>query len=120
MSNRIERPEGTAEPQALDADVPRSAPREVNNTVVDQLMTAAFGRPRNPRSKEYTDGSRALLERKVNSVPLKCPYRMGTVQADAWFAGTDEGHLIWRDFQSSTQASEMGDTTGSDSHVKDK
>lgn len=109
MTNRIERLEGTVK-----------RPMEVNNTVVEQLMASAFGRPRYPRSEEYTDGCRALLERKVNGVPLKCPYRMGTVQADAWFSGTDEGHLIWKDFDVTAQAREFGHTPGSDSHVNSK
>jgi hypothetical protein len=104
MSKSIERLRGTAQTKALDANRGSPAPREVNNTIVDGLMTAAFGRPRDARSNEYMQGCRALLERKVNSVPLKCPYRMGTVQADAWFAGTDEGHLIWSDFQRSAKA----------------
>ena len=117
MTIRIERPEGTEEREVRDPEVRCPTPKEVNNTVVEQLMTTAFGRPRDPRSNEYTDGCRALLERKVNGTPLKCPYRKGTVQADAWFAGTDEGHSIWRDFQFLAKAREMCNTPGSDSHV---
>ena len=88
--------------------------------MVEQLMTAAFGRARDPGSNEYMDGCRALLERKVNSVPLKCPHRMGTVQADAWYSGTNEGHAIWIEYELNAPTSEMGHTSGSDSYVNRK
>ena len=61
---------------------------------VDELMHKAFGVPRDPRSLEYKEGVRAVLEWRVNAVKIKSPYPMGTAQADAFYSGCDEGHRI--------------------------
>ncbi|KLU21954.1 hypothetical protein EOS_32950 [Caballeronia mineralivorans PML1(12)] len=63
---------------------------------VDDLMRKAFAPARDPRSTEYKAGVRALLALRINGVKLVQPYEMGTVQADAFYAGIDEGHHIWR------------------------
>jgi len=75
-----------------------STRREPVMSAVEKLMLEAFGRPRDPRSAEYKAGCRALLERKIDGAPLKCPHPLGTAQSDAWFAGTDEGHLVYRKY----------------------
>lgn len=56
---------------------------------MDELMQDTFDRSRDPRSIEYKAGCRALLEFKALRRPVKCPYSMGTAQADAFFAGVD-------------------------------
>lgn len=61
---------------------------------VDELMKQAFERPRDARSAEYKAGCRALLDFKLNQVAIDRPYEFGTAQADAFFAGMDEGHEI--------------------------
>jgi len=63
---------------------------------VDYLMAEAFAPGRDPRSQEYKAGVRAVLAWRINGVPLPTPYALGTVQADAYFSGQDEGHRIWR------------------------
>lgn len=68
------------------------------NALVDQLMQKAFAPElhRDPRSDEYKAGVRAALECRINSKKIACPYQIGTAQADAFFAGLDEAHRIWR------------------------
>lgn len=61
---------------------------------VDELMREAFDTPRDPRSKEYKEGVRALLDWRVNGSRVKSPYPMGTVQADAFYSGGEEGRRI--------------------------
>ena len=56
------------------------------------VMREKFDVPRDPRSDEYKAGCRAALEfRKGVNKAAPCPYKTGTAQADAWFAGWDEG-----------------------------
>jgi len=66
---------------------------------VDELMQQAFERPRTPRSPEYKAGCRAFLDFKLNQVAIERNYQFGTAQADAFFAGVDEGHAILRHAQ---------------------
>jgi hypothetical protein len=63
---------------------------------VDQLHTAAFDRPRDPRSAEYKAGVRAALEFRIEGAPIARPYPAGTAQDDAFDGGLAEGHAIWR------------------------
>ena len=58
----------------------------------DRIMTEIFGRPRDPRSPEYKAGGRAALDFRLNGIKIKCPYRVGSAAADAFFSGLDEGH----------------------------
>lgn len=61
---------------------------------VDGLMAAAFNRPRDPRSDAYKQGVRAALILYVERVTLPLPFNAGTAEADAFFAGEEEGRLI--------------------------
>lgn len=61
---------------------------------VDGLMAAAFDRPREPRSSAYCVGVRTLLARRIDGASLALPFEIGTAEADAFFAGEDEGRLI--------------------------
>ena len=63
---------------------------------VDQLMQAAFFNGRTPRSAEYKAGTRAALENRIEQKDIVPPYQAGTTEADAYFAGIDEGKSIWR------------------------
>lgn len=67
-------------------------------SIAEILYQEAFSGPRAPRSPEYLAGVLATLKFRLGeaeSMPL--PYTVGTAQADAWFAGTNEGHRIARD-----------------------
>ena len=60
-----------------------------------QAFGAAFDVPRDPRSAEYRDGALRILKLRLEGVALPpCPFPMPSAQADAWWAGTDEGHRI--------------------------
>ena len=68
--------------------------------LVETMMRAAFDHPRDPRSDAYKLGVRELLNCRTQGIRLVCPYKMGTAEADAFYAGSDEGRAIWqyRDF----------------------
>lgn len=66
---------------------------------VDDLMKAAFCRPRADRSPEYKAGVRALLSHRIDGIKLDCPRAAGTAQSDAFWSGVDEGRKIWSDVQ---------------------
>lgn len=68
-------------------------------TTVQQLFDAAFApeRYRDPRSSAYKNGVMAGLQFRINHVKPVLPYKLGTAEADAWFAGTDEGNRIGGD-----------------------
>lgn len=65
--------------------------------LIEKLMTAAFDRPRDPRSDAYKLGVKEILKCRVTGVSYRCPYKLGTAEADAFFSGGDEGNRVWRD-----------------------
>jgi hypothetical protein len=82
----------------MDAD-PKNTPLGEGLQLVDRLTDAAFNRPRDPRSDAYKLGVRELLANRVMGVNFRCPYKLGTAEADAFFAGSDEGRTIWQKHQ---------------------
>ena len=74
-----------------DIGTSASAPR-----LADQLLDAAFNVPRDPRSSQYKAGARAALVFRTEEPPIPRPYPAGSVEADAFTAGIEEGHAIWR------------------------
>ena len=71
--------------------------------LVDRLFNEAFAPGREPRSAEYKAGVRALLDQRVGRGRLACPYPAGTAQADAFYAGADEGRVLWRAHEAAAQ-----------------
>ena len=63
---------------------------------VDSLMEAAFFNGRAPRSAEYKAGTRMALEHRIERKDIVPPYETGTAAADAFFAGLQEGQLLYR------------------------
>lgn len=63
--------------------------------LVDRLFNEAFAPGRAPRSVEYMAGVRALLTCRVYACRFFCPHMVGTAQADAFYAGADEGRALW-------------------------
>lgn len=63
---------------------------------VDQLYQTAFFNGRTPRSQEYKAGARMALEHRIERKDIEVPYQVGTAAADAFFAGIEEGKIIWR------------------------
>lgn len=63
---------------------------------VERLMALAFFPGRAPRSAEYREGCQAALEYRILGRRMPPRYRAGSCEADAWFAGVEEGHSIWQ------------------------
>lgn len=63
---------------------------------VDNIMKAAFFDGRTPRSAEYKAGTRMALEHRIERKDIVPPYETGTAAADAYFAGIQEGQLLYR------------------------
>lgn len=64
--------------------------------LADQLLDAAFSVPRDQRSSQYKAGARAALVFRTEETPIPQPYPAGSAEADAFSAGIEEGHAIWR------------------------
>lgn len=74
-----------------------SVPNQIDGPLlVNRLMALAFFPGRAPRSVEYREGCQAALEYRILSRRMPPRYRVGSCEADAWFAGAEEGHAIWR------------------------
>ncbi len=65
--------------------------REQMERIVDHEMQ--WG---DPRSSVYRLGAIDCLCRRTTGVELPKRYKMGTVEADAYWAGFDRGWMIWR------------------------
>ncbi len=65
----------------------------MTDRIVSTLFSDAFDRPRHPRSDEYKAGFRVGASHVLDAlkVELEPPYPLGSAQADAWFAGAQEG-----------------------------
>jgi len=63
---------------------------------VDNIMEAAFFNGRAPRSAEYKAGTRMALEHRIERKDIVPPYDADTAAADAFFAGLEEGKLLYR------------------------
>lgn len=72
--------------------------------LIEQLMRNAFAPGRAPRSNEYKEGVRAVLNQRFVGKPLACPHKAGTASFDAFFAGVDEGRSIWAEHAQETRA----------------
>lgn len=64
-------------------------------SAIDRLMSTTFCPGRDPRSDEYKAGARAVLMFLLEGAPMPRPFEMGTAQADAFYAGVDEGRGVW-------------------------
>jgi hypothetical protein len=62
-----------------------------------ELFDKAFNVLRAPRSEEYKEGVLAVLRMRCEEDKLPRIYPVGSVQFDAFNAGCDEGHRIWRE-----------------------
>ncbi|MCI0146659.1 hypothetical protein KNO81_12250 [Paraburkholderia sediminicola] len=71
----------------------------MNTPTVDELMRRAFDVPRDPRSAEYKQGVRDTLIFRIEGDQMVLAYEIGTAQCDAYCAGREEGHRIWRAHQ---------------------
>ena len=76
--------------------LPPAAADSSGSLQVERLMALAFFPGRAPRSVEYREGCQAALEYRILVRRMRAPYPAGCCEADAWFAGAEEGHAIWR------------------------
>lgn len=81
-----------------------SAPARFNQAQVDHILAANWARPRDPVSDAYKAGCKAIVELRLLGQPFKFPYLLGTAEADAWHAGTLEGHRLAREALSAEAA----------------
>lgn len=65
-------------------------------TTAEELFTAAFNQPRDPRSSAYKQGVLAALKFRIDGRRIPKLYDPGTAEDDAYYAGQAEGHAIWR------------------------
>lgn len=72
------------------------ADREAARERADRLTEAAFPAGRCQRSPEYISGVRTRLRFSLAGDSISNPYPAGTSDADALWAGCEEGRLIAR------------------------
>lgn len=77
----------------------KTVPLGAADQIVDGVL--AFG---TKRSAEYRRGMLDVLRFRLDGERLQCPYREGTPQFDAYFAGNDRGHAVWRGMQQAEPA----------------
>lgn len=63
-------------------------------TTARALFDEAFSRDRSPRSAAYRAGVLYALRARLEGLREDSPYQLGTAEADAFFAGCNEGHDI--------------------------
>lgn len=72
-----------------------AAEKPAAQQAVNSLMEWLFRPGRDPRSVAYRAGVSDMLLHRLCKQPLKQPYTVGTAEADAWWAGNEEGrHAI--------------------------
>jgi len=62
----------------------------------DEIFREAFDVPRNARSPEYQRGVMAALKFRLEQAEIPNPFPEGTAAFDAYHAGIEEGHRLWR------------------------
>jgi hypothetical protein len=63
---------------------------------IDALARERFAPGKTPRSEAFKAGWVAGIKWKLYGVQVEFPYVVGTPQADAYFAGVDDGMLTAR------------------------
>jgi hypothetical protein len=71
----------------------------------DEIFRDAFSVPRDPRITEYKRGVLAALRFRLEQVQISSPFPVGIAASDAFDAGIDEGHRLWRSENSRTTES---------------
>lgn len=61
---------------------------------VDAMMEEAFFPDRQRRSQEFMRGARDVLALVLDGMDSKLPYEIASAQANAYFAGRQEGIVI--------------------------
>ncbi len=66
--------------------------------IAEKLLEQALNK-RDPQSDEYKAGVRAALRYRIADEKIPRPYKIGTVRADAFYAGIREGNKIFRSYK---------------------
>lgn len=72
---------------------------EKEKLTAQAIFDERFAVPRDPRSQAYKTGMLALLKYRMGEIEradFYCPFELGSAEADAWFAGGDEGKHWYR------------------------
>jgi hypothetical protein len=69
---------------------------------IEKIVDAALAHG-DRRSPEYRRGVLDVIKYRMHGVRIRAPYQLGTSQADAYFAGNDRGHALWRALQEAAQ-----------------
>ena len=72
------------------------------DTLAETLFQQAFPKIRNPRSIAYKCGVLSCLEFRFDGKRISCPYEVESSGNDAWYAGNEEGHRIYKTHASQT------------------
>jgi hypothetical protein len=76
-----------------------TALKKVQLDKAEAVYKKAFEQIRDPRSDAYKRGVLAALVYRYAGIKIRenCPYQPGTAEFDAFTAGCDEGHRLWRE-----------------------
>lgn len=74
----------------------------VSLTTADELFAAAFAVARDPRSNAYKQGVLAALKFRIEGRRIPKLYDPASAEDDAYYAGVQEGHAVWRKSQAET------------------
>lgn len=67
----------------------------MKTSTAQQVFDNAFRPGREPRSEAYKQGVMACLRVRLDGMQYSpCPYKAGTAESDAYFAGIDEGREL--------------------------
>ena len=72
-------------------DLSASGERISPEAIADQVLAQG-----DKRSQEYRAGLVDVLRFRLEGTRIECPFKAGTPQFDAYFAGNDRGHFQWR------------------------
>jgi hypothetical protein len=68
---------------------------------VEEMVDAELA-PGGPRSSEYRLGMVDVLRYRLEGTRIPKRFELGTVQADAYYAGNERGHAYWRSLAPAT------------------
>ena len=71
---------------------------------VASLMASTFSEARTERSQAYQQGARAVFALHLDGTAIPNRYVPSTAEFDAFHAGIEEGHRVWRAAQTANQA----------------
>lgn len=67
---------------------------DLTKGLAQAVYDRAFRPGREARSDEYKLGALNFLKNRLEGTELACPFKAGSLQFDAYFAGCDEGRVL--------------------------